>query len=174
MNEKDSKEKTYFIIDSTAVIHVMSKENLSDKSTILIFPEILKSEIQSFQAEAIFEALKTDNRIMFSEPTTQSIKKAISIAEKTNDIASLSEPDLQIIAIALDFPNSTVISDDNAIQNVCFHLQIPFKSYSFRIKTAREYFWKCTVCNQKYKSKQDTCIECGSPTKRFYVKKSSL
>jgi rRNA maturation endonuclease Nob1 len=172
MNEKDSKEQKYLIIDSTAVIHVMSKEDLSDKGIILVFPEDLKREMQSFQAEAIFETLKED-RIIFSEPSLQSTKKVKSIAEKTNDIASLSDLDLQVIAIALDFPNSTVISDDNAIQNVCFHLEIPIKSYSFRIQTAREYFWKCTVCYQKYKSKQDKCIECGSPTKRLYTKRST-
>ena len=174
MNEEDSEEKKYLIIDSTAIIHVMSKENLSDKGTVLVFPESLKSEIQSFQAELIFEAFRADSRILFPEPTRQSVEKAKLIAKKTNDLTSLSESDLQVIAIALDFPNSTVISDDNAIQNVCFNLKIPFKSYSFKIKTSREYFWKCTVCNQKYKSKQDICIECGSPIKRFYVKKTSL
>ncbi|NPD89376.1 MAG: hypothetical protein HGN29_11685 [Asgard group archaeon] len=171
MNRKDSKEQKYLIIDSTAIIHVISKEDFSDENTTLVFPEIIRNEIQSFQAEAVFETLKADNRLIFSIPTSKSIEKVESMAEKTCDVVSLSETDLQVIAIALDFPNSTVVSDDNAIQNVCFYLEIPIKSYSFKIRTARRYFWKCTVCGQKYKTKQNKCIECGSPTTRLFVKK---
>lgn len=171
MSKEDSKAQKYFIIDSTAIIHVMSKEDFSDENTTLVFPESLRNEIQSFQAEAVFETLKADDRLIFSTSSSQSIKKVESMAEKTCDDVSLSETDLQVIAIALDFPNSTVVSDDNAIQNVCFYLEIPIKSYSFKIKMAREYYWKCTVCGQKYKTKQNQCIECGSSTTRLFVKK---
>ncbi|MHA1953284.1 MAG: hypothetical protein ACXAAM_03245 [Candidatus Heimdallarchaeaceae archaeon] len=171
MNKKGSKEQKYLIIDSTAIIHVLSKEDFSDENTTLVFPESIRNEIQSFQAEAVFETLKEDNRLIFSTPTPKSVKKVEFMAEKTCDNVSLSEPDLQVIAIALDFPNSTVVSDDNAIQNVCFYLEIPIKSYTFKIKMAREYYWKCKVCGQKYKTKQNQCIECGSPTIRLYVKK---
>ncbi|NHK32179.1 MAG: hypothetical protein FK730_12550 [Asgard group archaeon] len=171
MNKEDSKEKKYLIIDSTAIIHVMSKEDFSDENITLVFPEIIRNEIQSFQAEAVFETLKEDNRIIFSTPTSQSIEKVESMAGKTCDIVNLSEADVQIIAIALEFPNSTVVSDDNGIQNVCFYLKIPVKSYAFKIRMGREYFWKCTVCGEKYKTKQNQCIECGSPTLRLFINK---
>jgi rRNA maturation endonuclease Nob1 len=96
-----------------------------------------------------------------------------SKAEETQDIENLSEIDIQVIAIALDYQNSTVISDDNGVQNVCAHLEIPIKPYSFKIRKTREYFWKCTVCGEKYKRKQGICIECGSPTKRLFLSKKS-
>lgn len=174
MNKKETKEQKYLIIDSTAIIHIMSKESFSEENTILVLPESIRDEIQSYQAETVFETLKTDNRIVFSTPTSESLKKTEAIAEKTGDIASLSKTDLQVIAIALDFSNSIVMSDDNAVQNVCFYLEIPIKPYSFKIRKPREYFWKCMVCGQRYNAKQDKCVECGSPTKRLFTKKKSL
>jgi len=174
MNKKDKEQQRYLIIDSTAIIHVLSKEKLSDDNVILIFPEGIKNEMRSFQAKSVLESLKEDKSLIFTNPTLQSVNRVELMAEETQDIVNLSKTDIQVIALALDYQNATVISDDNGIQNVCYHLGIPVLTYSFKIRKAREYFWKCTVCGQKYKRKQDLCIECGSPTKRLFLSKTKL
>ena len=83
----------------------------------------------------------------------------------------VSKIDIQVLALALDFPNSVIYSDDNAVQNVSAFLNIDIMSQHFKIRNKREYYWKCRVCGEKFSSKVETCIECGSPVKRYFVRK---
>lgn len=164
------EEKRMIILDSTAIIHYFPNEEVRNENTYLILSDKLKNEIKSFQARAVLELLEAERRIIYANPSLGSIKKAKQAAVLSGDIASLSEPDLNVIALSLDYPGSTVISDDNAVQNVCSHLSIEVETYSFKIKARRVYFWRCIGCKSVFKTKSSVCPECGNKLHRYYKK----
>ncbi|MHA2357735.1 MAG: NOB1 family endonuclease [Candidatus Heimdallarchaeaceae archaeon] len=171
MNEHKKTNREYIITDSTAIIHILAKEELENDNIIYVVPSIVKDELKSIQARTTLELLEAKNVLMFADPSSESLEKIVSSALETGDLESLSEQDKHILALSLDYLDSIVMSDDNAIQNVCLHMNIPVKPYVFKIKEKRNYFWKCTVCGKRFVTKKNQCIECGSPVKRFYSKK---
>ncbi len=172
MNEHRQKNNSqYFIVDSTAIIHHFIFEREIDNNEILIIPEMLKEEIMSFQAKSNLALLEEERQIVFANPTESAVSSVTISAKESGDFSSLSKTDLNVIALSQDYPNSVVLSDDNAVQNVCNKLNVKYQSFQFKIKHQREYFWKCTVCRSKFKHKVDNCPDCGSPTKRYYKKK---
>ncbi len=168
---KDKPEKRTYIIDSTAIMHFFPNDKIVNEDSNLIIPDILKSEIKSFQAKAVLEVMDADQRLVYTTPSEHSLIKVKKEAESSGDISSLSKADVHVIATALDFPGAHVISDDNAVQNLCSFLGIKVETLSFKIKTRRVYFWKCIGCSNKFKEKINVCPECGNKLKRFYRKK---
>ena len=166
------KQSNYinYIIDSMTIIHLLSKEWNVDENVIFLIPSDIGEEMKSFESKAMLELLQEDNKVRFIDPTPTSIEKIKQIAEKTGDISKLSTYDVKILALAYDFPEAIIISDDKAIQNVSEAALMKIKAPFFRISTQRTYFWRCSVCGEKYNKSRKICIECGSPVKRFYVK----
>lgn len=169
MNKDDKKKKhNYFIVDSTAIIHRFILEDELKENDYLIIPNLLEEELKSFESKSVLSLLEAEGRLIRASPSTQSLEKVIKNAKASGDFFALSKIDLQIVALAIDFPSSIIYSDDNSVQNVCVFLNIKVISKHFSIKRKRVYYWKCTVCKSKYSQERETCIECGSPLKRFY------
>ena len=168
---KENQEKRTYIIDSTAIMHFFPNDKIANEDSYLIIPDILRSEIKSFQAKAVLEVMGADQRLIYTSPSEHSLNTVKEKAKSSGDISSLSKADVHVVATALDFPGSYVISDDNAVQNLCSFLGIKIETFSFKIKTRRVYFWKCIGCSNKFKEKIDMCPECGNKLKRFYKKK---
>ncbi len=168
---KDRQEKRTYIIDSTAIMHFFPNDKFVNEDSYLVIPDILRSEIKSFQAKAVLEVMAADKRLTYTSPSEHSLNIVKEKAKSSGDISSLSKADIHIIATALDFPGSHVISDDNAVQNLCSFLGIKVETFFFKIKTRRVYFWKCIGCSSTFKEKIDLCPECGNKLKRFYKKK---
>ena len=138
---------------------------------IIVIPQLLKEELKTIIAKSTLELLEIEEKVIITNASSEAIRKITDFAKKTGNYEALSEVDLQVLALSQDFPDSIVISDDNAIQNVCAFMKVQIKSLHFRIKKKREYFWKCIVCGSKFPEKIESCIECGSPLKRFYKRK---
>lgn len=161
----------YLIVDSTAIIHQFVLENKLNDNEFLIVPERLLRELKSFESKSILSLLEAEGKLSQATPSSAALEKIIEISKKSGDYGSLSQTDLQVLALALDYPDSIIYSDDNAIQNVSVFLGIQVISQHFKIKQKREYFWKCTVCGSKYSQKVEVCLDCGSPVKRFFKRK---
>lgn len=168
---KDKQEKRTYIIDSTAIMHLFPNDKIVNENSHLIIPDILKSEMKSFQAKAVLEIMDADQRLVYASPSEHSLITVTEKAKSSGDISSLSKADIYVVATALDFPGAHVISDDNAVQNLCSFLGIKVETFSFKIRTRRVYFWKCIGCRNTFKEKIDVCPECGNKLKRFYKKK---
>ena len=172
MKINNQNDKIYLIVDTTAIIHFSSIEENLAVNEFLLLPERIKEEIKSHKAQTVFQLIEESEKTIFDNPSKSALSEVKIKASKSGDLDALSVIDIQIIALALDYPNSVILSDDNAIQNLCAFLQIPVKSQFFKIKSKRKYFWKCNICNTKFETKKTSCTECGSPLKRYYVKMS--
>ncbi len=172
MNENnDMKSLNHFIVDSTAIIHHFVLEDRLKENDFLVIPKLLVEELKSFESKSVLTVLEAEGKLIQTTPSARSIEQITAVAKKSGDYGSLSQIDIQVLALALDFSDSTIYSDDNAVQNVSAFLKIPVISQHFSIKHKREYYWRCTVCGSKFTQRSDTCIDCGSPTKRFFKRK---
>jgi len=172
MNENNNKERlNYFIVDSTAIIHQFILEGRLKENDFLVVPELLEIELKSFESKSVLTVLEADRKLIRADPSSESLNRIIEVAKKSGDYSALSQIDIQVLALALDFSDSVIYSDDNAVQNVSAFLKIRVKTQHFNIKHKREYYWKCTVCGSKFSQESKTCIDCGSPVKRFFKRK---
>ena len=70
---KDKQEKRFYIIDSTAIMHFFPNDKIVNEDSYLIIPDILRSEIKSFQAKAILEVLDANKRLVYTSPSKHSL-----------------------------------------------------------------------------------------------------
>lgn len=92
----------------------------------------------------------------------------------TGDFISLSETDVDVIALALElkeFENDEVIvyTNDYSIENLCSHLNLGFKSI-FKEGIKKKYIFAlyCPSCKKIYDKSygEKNCDNCGSELKR--------
>ena len=162
---------SYLIVDSTAIIHHFVLENKLKENEYLVIPELLVKELKSYESKSVLTLIESEGKLIQSTPSSESLERISAIAKESGDHAALSKIDIQVLALALDFSNSIIYSDDNAVQNVSAYLNITVVPQHFQIKHKRKYYWKCTVCGSKFPQKTETCIDCGSPLKRFFEKR---
>ena len=172
--QNDNRKDTILppiVVDSTVIIHL--KPSIWDiyHQQHIIIPEKVRLELKSSNAQNVLAILDSLQNISFITPSPQFIKKAKELAKKTGDITKLSDTDISVIALALEFPGSIVATDDKAIQNVCLSFDIPIDAKLFKVKSLRKYYWKCIVCKAKFVQHVTSCPECGSPVKRYYKRK---
>jgi predicted class III extradiol MEMO1 family dioxygenase len=67
---KDRQEKRTYIIDSTAIMHFFPNDNFVNEDSYLVIPDILRSEIKSFQAKAVLEVMAADKRLTYKQIST--------------------------------------------------------------------------------------------------------
>jgi UPF0271 protein len=150
--------ETIYIADSSFFIedhNIKIKEIHTTESVI--------QELKSLKAKLKFEAFSSF--VIFHKPSEESINKIKEIAKNHGEI-SLSQVDVEILAIALDLSKSknvVILSDDYSIQNICKYLGIEYKGISKKI-IKKKIKWElyCKICGNKLPSSAITCIYCGS------------
>ena len=102
-------------------------------------------------------------------PDEESINKIMETAAKTNDFPSLSETDIEVLALANQL-GATIISDDYAVQNIASILKIPVKSDLEGIREIIHWTYRCRGCGKYYEEKKADCPVCGSEIRRVKKK----
>jgi len=164
----DNDNAPCYILDSTVVIHILPSEETSKDNVNFLIPLNLKEEMRSTKSNLTLSLLETEDRIRFVAPSSDALSKARQYAEESGDFPNLSTYDIDVIALYFDYPESVIISDDKAVQNVCVTHGIPFKAPLFKIRSKRKYYWKCIGCGGVFQTKMKECQDCGSALKRKY------
>ena len=161
------KPSTIYILDSSVFIH--STNTLFESKTI-ITTYLVEEEMKSSKSIINFEHFKLSGMEILS-PSKQSISKTKKALEKTND--KLSEADISIIALALDFIQKNkdiiIVTEDYGIQNLSSFLNIPFISILNK-PISKKFKWikKCSNCGRIVNN--NTCNFCGSTEIKFIPK----
>jgi len=158
------------ILDSTVIIQILAKDWFLTDDCVVIVPANIKEELKSFESNLVLTLLESKKNIIFLMPSSFSLSNAVNLAKQAGEYERLSSYDLNVIALAIENPEFTIISDDNAIQNLCNIFNIRVLSSFFKITKRKKYYWKCTVCGAKFSKKLDCCADCGSPLKRYFRK----
>lgn len=154
-----------YVLDSAAFMNLETIDKLKGKKWTT---EEVKNEIKDFKSKALF----TIAGVNIAEPSSESIKKVKNYAENSGDLSLLSETDIKIIALAIDF-DAIVVSDDFDIQNVCHGMRVDYKSasgkeisYAFKRKP-----W-CDSCKRVRSGKK--CRVCGEDLRMKVVSKKRI
>ena len=145
------------ILDSSAILS--GKFNIADHefyTSPSISQELEKSEMNDKYNYLIDAGL----RIM--APSNNSVDRVRSGAKKTGDINRLSEPDIELLSLALEL-DGVILTNDYSIQNLASELNIRFLSPDEeKISNVITWQFQCKGCAQIFEEKQKECPICGS------------
>lgn len=112
-------------------------------------------------------------RLRIKMPKSVFVDEAKALATTVGDSYFLSDTDLQVLALALQFKKQGCLpllaTDDYSIQNVAEYLGIEFTSLAtFGIRVPLKWVRYCPACHRKYRSnyKFKSCKICGTELKR--------
>lgn len=157
------------ILDSSAFFAGL--EPLALQSKAYTVPEViaeLKEEYRRLKAKLAQESGLLEVRT----PGEEFFKQAKQAAEKTGDIAKLSQADLAVLALAMELASQgeevTIVTDDYAVQNVATLLKLGFSPVMEQgIKRRFRWYKRCPGCGRRYSAGYagETCEVCGSRLK---------
>ncbi len=167
-----------FVVDTSAVYRQIqfTVEDVQLATTPIIEKEMYRKGIKE-----TIDLLKATEKLQIIEPTPQSLEKVKTTATQLGDLPYLSEPDQQLLALALDLDSQNfhvvVLTDDYSIQNVAKRLSLEFKSASTSgIREIINWETYCSACGHKEpkSTKDDICPVCGTILKRRAVRKEQI
>ena len=150
----------------------------------------LQSHAEQFTVAAVLDEIKDRNAriridvaidvgsLKIAEPTSKSRARIISVSSKSGDISSISDTDIDVLALALDVSSSArsclIVTDDYAIQNVSNQLGIRFKALTAQgIRYQFQWRLNCPACGRTYPQefKGMICPTCGTQLRRKVTSK---
>lgn len=144
-----------FVLDTSAILS--RRFNLSDPEVIL--PDLVVDEIRKGKLKSMLDSM--DEMLRVVSPSEDSMCTVRENAAESGDLKSLSETDLQVLAVAYE-TNSTIITDDFAIQNVASLMSISYSGADLSgIKHEVKWRYRCTGCHRIYESPVGKCGVCG-------------
>jgi len=120
------------------------------------------------KSHGAIEALIESKTLQIVNSDRKSIQKVVAAARETGDYAKLSEADISIIALALQFA-IVLVTNDFAVANVASTLKIPVKSVSGKgIRQTRRWIAYCSACGRAFGPNAIECRLCGNRLRRKY------
>ena len=162
-----------FILDATALISGLDPNVIN--RTLWTIAEVI-DEIKDSRSKLRIEMAIENKTIKIGRPSAIAINKIQQAAEKSGDIVVLSDTDIKILSLALDFKDKghevAILTDDYSVQNVASRLKIESKAYTtagIRYEIRWELY--CPSCFHSIempntKRKQIFCEICGTKMKR--------
>ena len=103
-----------------------------------------------------------DAGLRIQTPSSASLEKVRSGAQKTGDINRLSEPDIELLGLAFEL-DGVILTDDYSIQNLARELNIRFIGVGEReITEVITWQYQCKGCARIFDKKEKECPICGS------------
>lgn len=151
----------YYIADSAVFIMGTGIEPYR----MITLPSVV-NELKSNEASMRFE-LARENGARVEMPDERFREKVLIIAKETRDCDELSVTDIDILAKALEYKDSSVLlTDDYAVQNVARVLGIEVEPVAQKkIKDVLVWQKECVGCRRRFDC-GDVCPVCGSSLKK--------
>jgi UPF0271 protein len=172
-----SKRSLIFVIDTSA-IYGQIQYTIEDIK--LVTPPIIEKEMYKKGLKDTIDLLKATEKLRIIKPSPQSLEKVKTIATQLGDLPYLSDPDQQLIALALDLVTPehqvVVVTDDYSIQNVAKQLSLDVKSASTPgIREVINWETYCRACGhiEPKSTTEEICPVCGTTLRRRAIRKES-
>jgi UPF0271 protein len=145
-------------IVADASVFIWGKRPQGELITVPAVEKELK-DLRSKTLLYIFEA-------RVESPSRGALAEARAAAQRTGDIAVLSEADLEVLAKALEY--GTLATDDYALQNVALHLGLKIEPVGQpKIGRKRRRVQRCRGCGKA--CQEEVCPDCGTPMRRRII-----
>lgn len=165
-----------FVVDTSAMMGQL--QHMTEDIQLATTPLLLQEMLQKASKENI-QLLLDMQKLKVLEPSAPSLKEVMKAAKELGDFPYLSQPDQQLLALALDLQNQeysvVILTDDYSIQNVAQQLSLKYKSISEQgIREVIQWETYCPACKRVFfdHKKQDPCPDCGTPLKRRAKRKN--
>ena len=160
--KKKGSVKKITVLDANAVI----RSSLDFRKGGYLIPSMVVWELTDYMVSVAVEEAVENKLIRILEPGKGYVKKAVDAARGIGELDVLSEPDIHVLALALEH-QARVASDDYAVQNTALKLNLEVASTFFEsISERREYVYKCYGCGREYKHRVSACDFCGSGVRK--------
>lgn len=158
------------ILDATAFIGLDFPKLLNYKNVVFFTTNGVISELKDFRSKMNLEVLKQKGNVNIQTPNPDLKILIENKIWKIDPQTMLSSTDIDILVLALQI-EGTLMTNDLALQNIGFHLNIPINVISGkRVTHLHQWGLKCGSCGKKIKSNLINCPECGGKIKRISIK----
>lgn len=159
------------VIDTSAFIAGFDPFSLSIEQVTT--PKVEEEIRENSMAHVRFKTALESGKLKVIAPSTEFEEKVKVQASKIGDSFVLSETDLQLLALALEFKmkgyKPQILTDDYSIQNVAKQMEIEFSALAtYGIKRLLEWVRYCPACHREYpiNANFSECQVCGTMLKR--------
>jgi len=128
-----------------------------------------------------FKTAIESGKLRVKTPRRMFLERIEESSKTVGDVLSLSEVDLQVLALALELKNTgripLIVTDDYSIQNVADQVGVEFAPLmTFGIRFRHHWIMYCPACYRKYPPdyKDEACIVCGTKLKRKPLRKTQV
>lgn len=159
------------VLDTSAFLAGYDPFSISEEQiTVPKVEEEIKSNSMTWVR---FKTAVENGKVKVKAPSENARNRVKASANKVGDAFFLSETDLQVLALALEFKaegcTPQIVTDDYSIQNVAKQIGIDFVSLAtFGIRRLLEWKRYCPACHKEYPADYNSteCIICGTTLKR--------
>jgi UPF0271 protein len=149
-----------YVLDTSAIL---SGKDLPADCDLYSSPKIL-DELKGGRMRRRLDFL-IESGLKVLSPSEKTLAEVISTAEKTQDIARVSEADLEILGLAKEL-DATILTDDYSIQNIASELNVKFMGISQNgITETVKWKIRCKGCGRYWEKMHESCPVCGSQLK---------
>ena len=161
--------REYAVID-TNVLLVDNVVRYLQGYHCLTVPKVIE-EVKTLRHRASVEVLLEAKTLDVVEVAREYLREVLEVAKKNGDIASLSETDLEVLALALQLKEEgydpILMTDDYTVQNLASRLKIRYRSVRAKgIEKRIRWRYRCTACGRVYYEFLEECTICGHELKR--------
>ncbi len=170
------EKRRVLVIDTSALISGFDPSAVNEEaySVPRVKDELLDGSIMKMRFNASIES----GRLKLIDPSQKYIDIAKEASREVGDAGSLSEADIEVIALAVQLKDcgyeAVVLTDDYSIQNVAEKLELNFAPLAnLGIRYYLSWIYYCPACGKKYPPDRKIilCENCGMQLKRRPVKK---
>ena len=176
---KEPARQIIIVLDTSAFI--AGFEPLSIQTPQFSVPEVKNELAADSLPRTRFDAAVENGRLKVTTPRPEFVEKTRIAAKIVGDLLSLSDADVQVLALALEMKDSghrsQIITDDYSIQNVANQLDIAFVPLiTLGIKYRFCWTLYCPACYNKYSADYQSkyCRVCGTVLKRKPRRRTQL
>ncbi|BCU67539.1 hypothetical protein HS7_09760 [Sulfolobales archaeon HS-7] len=134
--------------------------------SLVFTTQLVIEEIKDIRSSTNLELGLSANKIVILTPSKEGVAKIQDTCKRIGEF-SLSDADISIAALALDFNNSLVFTDDYSLQNILKIFKIRFNPVRmFGIKDARRFEYVCNSCKKRFSEPIKRCKVCGGHVRK--------
>jgi UPF0271 protein len=171
--------KKIIVLDTSALIAGFDPFSIDEEQYTV--PTVEEEMAENSLSGVRFKTALENGKVKVRTPNSASLKKVKTFAAAVGDAFFLSETDIEVLALALEFKTSRyspiIATDDYSIQNVANQMRIEFAPLAtFGIRNRLEWIRYCPACHRKYPTDYTSarCKVCGTELKRKPLKRNPL
>ncbi|UCE74176.1 MAG: nucleic acid-binding protein [Methanomassiliicoccales archaeon] len=149
-----------YVLDTSAIL---SGKDIPTDNELYSSPKIL-DELKHGKMKRRLDFLMESGLRLIS-PSDKTKEEVKSAAQKTGDIARVSEADIEILSLAMEL-DAILLTDDYSLQNLASVLNVKYQGIAQKGIT-KNIKWRnrCTGCGRYWEKMHDSCPVCGSKLK---------